>query len=257
MSVVALLPIPSLLRLQAALSRRREVLSCVGVSDVVLAVSQRGARAVVVDPEQVTRTALFEIAAAATRQGAALVVFAPLNRSTVQLLLDLDAEVELRLVLRGVEDESELLVHAVMPDDEGPAIALVRRQLVPKICRLPRPLSTKVLSIYCGVPVPRRAAHILEAKEFSRRTSERLLLSVGLNSSTRLLRCARLTRAWDNVVAAPSLSHADAAEMAGYGSERMLFSDAKSLLGMSLFAARRAMRSVEFAAAVAKAAIRE
>lgn len=255
MAVLALVPIHSFRRLESALRSRADLQFCAGATDVLAFLTRRGARALVVDPAHVTGAALFRAVEVALAQRAALVAYCELDPMTVRRLLELNEQYPMEVVVPGVDDEDVVLARAIEPGRAPTATSMVRQQLAAVIRHLPSPLNSAVLAILCGQPIPHRAADLLAASVESRRTGERRLLDAGLGSPTRLLKCARLARAWD-AARERVRDEAFLAEKAGYGSKEMLMSDVRDLVGSSFRRAREQLRTPEFASIVATAARR-
>jgi hypothetical protein len=256
MTVVALVPIQSFRRLESALLGRAGLRFCAGAADVLTIFAGRGARALIVDPAHVTGSALFAVAEAAVSQGAALVAYCGLDPPTIRRLLELNERHPMEVVIPGGSDEAAVLARAIEPASGLTAASIVRYHLAAVLRRLPSPLNSAVLGLYCGLPIPHHSARLLSTDAKSRRTGERWLRRVGLHSATRLLKCARLARVWD--VGRQQMSNETVLiERADYGSKRMLLDDFQHVVGRPFREARKELRTPEFSIIVAKAAFRQ
>jgi hypothetical protein len=256
MAVVALVPIRLFRRLQSGSIRAAELHLCSDASGAQEILVRGNARALIVDPSHLTENALFDTVAAAEGVGAAVVVYTLLDRALARRLLSLDEKFEFEAVFQGADDEAVLLARLIATSAEPTVPRLVRHGLTQLFRQLPGPLLGSVLGLFGWLPIPKSATKFFPPDPGTRRTSERQLRRAGLAAATRLLKCARLAKAWE-VARSDGASAANIAEVCGFGSKRTLQVDFHHIVGMSLHEAKRALRSPDFARLITRAACTE
>jgi hypothetical protein len=216
-----------------ALTRRLpdfEVRRSDDVANALTILADDPSQAVVFDPDEWSALGFRALGDVLAIAPARVVITTRLRAESATRVLALARRRAVRVVLRGVEDESRLLGQALRatPDVLGVPAQLLSR-LAPRITRLPLGLQVQVLACFGSDAIPRWVGPVHRGAGIGRRTLDRWMVRIGIWSATTLLDVARLARAWELTVE-HAMPIADVTAGLGYRRARILVEHSRRYL---------------------------
>jgi AraC-like DNA-binding protein len=219
MRIVAMLASEGNARLRAALPSSWTVRSARDLSDVVGVLETRERVAVVIDPTTISLRALTDLANTCARFGTRFLVYTALGIESAQCIVALPGKTDFDVVFHDAEGETAHLTSRLLALNEPSVQTLVLQGLRQAVLELPPELGREVVGLFGGIRVPSSPQELFaRVAPGHRRRWERALSRAGLCNASLLLAAARLTRSWDLLRTAESVSRV--AELSGFASTR-------------------------------------
>jgi AraC-like DNA-binding protein len=250
MRVHALLPEESYRRLLAAARPQHEIVRIGFARDLERAFENGGVEACVIDPTGRRAGVLGVLVRALEPQDCPVLIYASMDRASLADLIELQRCCTARLLLRGIDDQPELLRAELDQLGISSPAPQVLRELAPALLQLPAGLRATCIELFGGAKIPRSVQEFFERAGVEERTGSRWMNRVGIVSAERLLASARILRTWDDMHDG-TLSLSYVAERAGFGTDRSLSAAYRMFCRVPPRRARRELTTGMFASRIA------
>jgi len=238
MLIFAHLDEAALKRFRFAVTRKFKVHDLSG-ADLATSLDGRARTLVVVDPSRIRPDAFVSLVETARSRGnVAVLVYAALTDDTARAAVTASLILPIEVVFFGAYNEQDALAYAggrlLVPS----VAALALRGLALTIAKMPRRLTTRVVGLLGGLPIPPSTTAMLAGLGVPVDTAHDWLVTAGIAMPHHLRACAILTRAYPDL--GRKQSRLDLiADAFGAGSVRSL---GRACLKLTQVSARRAGR---------------
>lgn len=230
MKLLALLTQDGCRSLERAVGRFHTVVCENEVRAIGLSWRQRLFDVLVFDPVVFDDGEFESLLAQLKRHGIPVLLYSTLSPGVARRVVRAGNGVAHELVLRGAEDEPQLLLHKLDGISRLSVPAMLFNRAAARLGALPHSLQASCVGLFSGGPLPRWVDEVARTTGLGRRTVDRWMVRAGICGTAMLLDTARLARVWEPLVE-DHLSLADVASSCGYGKSRLLTAHARRIVG--------------------------
>ena len=231
MRILAILTPGARRRVELAVPSGCELLSSHDAPAAIQALMQRGCDALVLDPSLLADDLHEQMLSAIAVATVPVLLYAPLTALGARRTLQIEELGPHELVLRGVEDDLELLRRRIAGMFELSVPAVLFSNAASRFRRFPEGLQTASMALFGNGPVPRWVDELAANATLTRRSVDRWMHRAGIRGASMLLDTARLARAWDPL-ARRKESPADVALALGYSRLRLFAAHTYRIVGV-------------------------
>ena len=252
MQLHVLLPDESYRRLLAVAVPRHRIVRLSSAKELLRAAMSNEVTACVLDPLGRRPDAIATLIAALGSGDFPVLLYTSLKGGAMHVILDLQRACGADILLRGHDEQPELLRAIVDQMGATTPASLVLRDLAPCFRRLPSVLGIQCVGLFGGQSIPATVPQFFSRAYLEQRTGNRWMRRVGLRDAEHLLGCARLMLTW-NGVRDPAVNLELVAERAGIGTGRALTEAYHTYCGLPPRRAARELVTAAFAGLAASA----
>jgi AraC-like DNA-binding protein len=249
MRVHALLPEESYRRLLGVAEPRHEVVRLSFARELVQAFETGNAEACVIDPTGRRPGILELLVKTIEMHDCPVLIYAAIDKANIADILELQRCSAARLLLRGIDEQPELLRIELDQLGRASPSPLVLRDLAPALLQLPAGLRSTCIELFGGVDIPGSVPAFFQRAGVEERTGNRWMNRAGVVSAERLLASVRILHSWDDIHD-HTLSLSRIAERAGFGTDRSLSAAYHVFCGLPPRRAARELSTGAFAARI-------